>query len=271
MITKPLRCVVLEDDDSIREWVVNHLKSFSELEIVGEAATENDAFHLIAHTKPDAAFMDIDLIGGNAFTLMSRLQQNALPIPFVVLATGFPQHALKALNDYRVYVVRYVLKPFVDNWDEKFREAIDALIAAKINGTNKANLPPVIDTNNEPENTNTSNSSKSIFLNVKGKLIRIDFDKTTYLEAAGGGHSIVVEDEGNHQVDMTLRKFLKVLPHNFFRISKSNVINLDRVISINRGERTVELRESTKTKSLGVSDTFYNDLLNRLPMVKDRL
>ena len=57
-----LRTVVLEDEDDNRNWLVKKLKQFSELEIVGEAATIDEAFQLIIQTKPDAAFMDIQLI-----------------------------------------------------------------------------------------------------------------------------------------------------------------------------------------------------------------
>ncbi|MBK8564424.1 MAG: hypothetical protein IPN76_14080 [Saprospiraceae bacterium] len=89
MNTLKLRCIVLEDEDDIRNWLVKKLQQFPELEFVGEAATIDEAFRLIASTKPDAAFMDVKLIGGDAFTLLSRFQANGLLIPYIVMATGY--------------------------------------------------------------------------------------------------------------------------------------------------------------------------------------
>jgi len=71
--------------------------------------------------------------------------------------------------------------------------------------------------------------------------------------------------------DLTLNKFKQILPDNFIRISKSNIVNTNRVVTINRGERTVEINCVTKNKSLGISDTYYVNFLENLPMAKDKL
>ena len=57
----------------------------------------------------------------------------------------------------------------------------------------------------------------------------------------------------------------------FVRISKSNIVNVNRAVSINRGDRTVEMKLSKKNKTLGISDSYYADFLKRLPLAKDRL
>jgi len=43
-----LTCVVLEDEDHIRKWLVEKLETFSELELIGEAASIDKAFQLIS-------------------------------------------------------------------------------------------------------------------------------------------------------------------------------------------------------------------------------
>ena len=81
----------------------------------------------------------------------------------------------------------------------------------------------------------------------------------------------MVLDDVHHQVDLTLNKFMDILPDNFFRISKSNIVNTKRVSSINKGDRTVSIIREPKNKELGISDTYYNEFLKKLPMAKDRL
>lgn len=267
MKNQPLRCIVLEDEDDARNWILKKLKEYPELEVVGDAATLDDAYHLIASTRPDVAFMDVQLIGGDAFALLSRLQNNGLPIPYIVMATGYPEYVMTALNDYRRYVVQYLLKPFVENWKDKFRKAIDALVAAKMKDTLSEQPIPIKQT---PPAKNQEIKDTTIFLQNKGSLLRLDFTNISYLEAAGGGESIIVRDEGNIQVDKTLNKLTELLPANFFRASRTNVINIDRVVTINRGDRTVEIKCEDKNKSVGISDIYYNDLLNKLPLAKNK-
>jgi DNA-binding LytR/AlgR family response regulator len=258
----PLRCVILEDEDDILKWLVKTLSQYSEIELVGTATNIDEAFMLIANEKPDAAFMDVQLIGGDAFTLLNRLEKNKVPIPNIVMATGYPEYVMTALNEYRAYVVQYLVKPFLEDWETKFRKAIDALIAAKMK-----NLQ--VETSSTPKK---DTSSGHTFLQNRGSLFRVDFEALVYLEAAGGGESILVTTEGNNQVDLTLNKFLEILPkEHFFRISKSNIINTSRVLSINRSERTVEMDCGDRSKSVGVSDTYYMKLLDKLPLAKDQL
>lgn len=265
-----LRCVVLEDEDDIRRSLIKKLKRFPELEIIGEATNVNEAYRLIAMTKPDAAFMDIKLIGGDAFTLLSRLKSNDIKIPYIVMTTGFPEYIMTSLNDYRNYVVQYLLKPFLENWQEKLRKAIDALMAAKMKddlAIQTVSVPTVVASPKEEEGA----LNKFTFIKNKGSFLKVEFDKVAYLEAAGSGESFIVTDGINHQVDLTLNKLIELLPPNFFRISRTNILNKDRVVKINRDDRTVEVQCFPKNKELGIGDVYYRKLLEELPMAKGRV
>jgi DNA-binding LytR/AlgR family response regulator len=108
MQMEKLKCVVFEDEDYNRKWLIEKLKTFDELDIVGEAVSINGAFQVLLKTNPDVAFMDIKLIGGDVFALLSRLKTSGVPIPFIVITTGFPEYVMTALNEYRHYIVQYL-------------------------------------------------------------------------------------------------------------------------------------------------------------------
>ncbi len=255
-----LRTIILEDEDNNRNWLVKKLQQFPELDIVGEAATLDESFHLIAQTRPDAAFMDIQLIGGDVFALLNRLQENGIAIPYIVMTTGYPEYVMNALNDYRRFVVQYLVKPFVEDWQQKLQKSIDALMAAKMNDTMSLSEPKAL-----------MPTQHAIFINHRGNLLRLDFDKIAYFEAAGGGETFVVTDSETHQVDLTLSKFLEMIPAvQFQRISKNNIINLARILRINREDRTVDVEHGSKHKSLGIGDSYYSELIKTLPIVKGK-
>lgn len=253
-----LRCVVLEDEDEIRQWLVKSLGTFPQLDIVGEAATLDDAYILIARERPEAAFMDIQMIGGDAFTLMGRLQSQGFKLPYLVVTTGYPEGFLKSYNQFQGQIVYYMEKPFLDNWEVKFQLAIDALQARKMK-----------DALLETESNIVTIEEDHFFITSKGSYIRVDYDSIAYLEAAGGGETIIVTDNGNVQADITLAKCLDLLPPDrFTRISRNNIANIKRIMVINREERTVEVRCSSKNKSLGIGDAYYADLLKRVNKTK---
>lgn len=250
-----LRTIVLEDEDDNRNWLVKKLAQFQEIDLVGEAATLDDAFLLIANTQPDAAFMDIQLIGGSVFSLLNRLQENGIGIPHIVITTGYPEYAMNALNDYRRYVVQYLVKPFVEDWPVKLRKSVDALVSNSLSETPHP----------------ASRLPKSVFISNRGNLLRLDYDKIAYLEAAGGGETFIVTDSDTHRVDMTLTKFLEFLPpEQFQRISKTNVVNMARISFIHREDRTIAIETGAKQKLLGIGDVFYPQIVKKLPLAKGR-
>ncbi len=256
MIPVKLTCVVLEDEDHNRKWIIEKLKTFSEIDLIGEATNLDDAFQLIAANKPDVAFMDIKLIGGDAFTLLTRLRNHDIPIPYIVITTGFPEYVMTALNDYRQYIVQYLVKPFVSGWKEKLRKSIDALIAAKSNGVQT----------NELVHTNSHAIIQDFtFISSKRNLVKINFSDLVYLEAAGSGETFFVSDTGNHCIDKTISKCLnEILPGNFIRISKSNAVNKNRITSINREDRTLEMQVAGDRKHLGIGEVYYQEILKEL-------
>ena len=257
-----LRCVVLEDEDDLREWTVNKLKQFDEVEFVGESQSVDDAFRLIASTNPDAAFMDIKLEGGDVFTLLDRLKQSGVRIPNIIIISAFPEYVLTAINDYNKYIKQYLVKPITDNWQEHFRKALDALLMAKL--TSFTPQPKKVEIVKEKEITKPDH----VFVQNKGILEKIEFESIFYVEAAGSGESLVVVEDEYFQIDLTLNKFLQILPEQFFRISKSCIVNLQKIKRINSGDRTLEV-DREKTKELGIGDKYYGDLKSRLVLAKD--
>ena len=73
-------------------------------QIVGEAASADEAKEKINELKPDLIFLDIQMPGKNGFELLEELEV----LPEVIFSTAYDEHALKA---FEYNALDYLVKP----------------------------------------------------------------------------------------------------------------------------------------------------------------
>lgn len=246
---KLLRCVVVEDEEPNRAWLCDRLREFPEVEVVGEAASVARAFRTIVQTKPNGIFLDIKLIGGDAFQLLQQLKDHGIAIPPIVMVTAFDEYAVQTINHWGYYVKKYLEKPFLENWQDKLQDSINALIAAnELEYAAPETAPP-------PDH---------VFIKDGAQLVRINFAEVKWIEVAGGGAVYLVTDEQQVKWDITLNKLLTELPDDFLRISRDVAVNLRKVQRVDREDRGVIVPYQDREKFLGIGDAYYRALLDAL-------
>lgn len=99
-----LRVVAVDDESSALAEISRHIESAPSLRLVGTANSLTKARQLIDGKRPDAIFLDIEMPGGNMFTVIEAL---AMP-PKVVFVTAHSQHAARAFD---IEAVDFLLKP----------------------------------------------------------------------------------------------------------------------------------------------------------------
>lgn len=99
-----LRALVVDDERLARRRLIRLLAPHEEIEVVGEAENVNMAIKAIEKHSPDLLFLDIQMPGGDGFSLFDRFEVNL----HVVFVTAFDQHALRA---FEVNALDYLLKP----------------------------------------------------------------------------------------------------------------------------------------------------------------
>ena len=57
----PIRVVIVDDTDSMRELMRAHVEQSSDMEIVGEAVDGLDAVAVVRRTQPDAVILDVEM------------------------------------------------------------------------------------------------------------------------------------------------------------------------------------------------------------------
>jgi two-component system, LytTR family, response regulator len=241
-LTRRLRIIVIEDEDPFREELCKDLAQFPNVDLVGSAGEIDDAFNLITQTRPDGVFLDIKIIGGDAFQLLERLQKsNYGTLPPVAMITGFSEYATQSINDFHGCILKYLTKPFFKDLKIKLLDCLDAF--AEVSRTNR----------------------DVIFIKSEGGFRRIKLEDVAYLEVAGSGKTFFVMDNLSVKADMTLAKSLELLPPHFVQISRDNAVNIQKIDFMNTAQ--VSIFGAGKDHTLKLSEKFADSLKNEIDVI----
>ncbi len=103
---KPLRVVLADDERPARRFLINLLKSFPDVEIVGEAGNGKDALDLIETERPDLALLDLHMPEAGGLDVARLLKAGATPS--IACVTAHDEFAIQA---FELNAIDYLLKP----------------------------------------------------------------------------------------------------------------------------------------------------------------
>ena len=105
-MTPKLRVVVADDERPARSFLISILRSFDDVEIVGEASTGTEAIEVIERERPDLALLDFQMPEVDGLGVMRLLRKDRMPL--VAFVTAYDEHAVGA---FELNAVDYLLKP----------------------------------------------------------------------------------------------------------------------------------------------------------------
>ncbi|MFN8207021.1 MAG: LytTR family DNA-binding domain-containing protein [Bacteroidales bacterium] len=101
-----IRAILVEDEAASRETLHNYLGKYCpDVQVVAEASNVTEGLKAIKTHQPDLVFLDVEMPYGNAFDLLSQVENPGFETIFV---TAFSNYAMQALNFSASY---YILKP----------------------------------------------------------------------------------------------------------------------------------------------------------------
>jgi two-component system LytT family response regulator len=101
---RPLRVVIVDDEEPARAVLREYLERAGGVEILGECRNGFEAVKAVHEQAPDLLFLDVQMPRLNGFEVLELLGRDVA----VVFVTAFDEHAIKA---FEVHAVDYVLKP----------------------------------------------------------------------------------------------------------------------------------------------------------------
>jgi len=215
---------LIVDDEPKNIRILNGLlnESCPDVRIIGEAVSAETAMPLIAETRPDLVFLDIEMPHGNAFDLLDKI----MPIDFeIIFITAFDAYTLKA---FKYSALDYLLKPVsIDELKMAVQKAKDRIRVKNIN----------VQLQNLMFNINRPNSSlQKIALPNNDGLVFIQLSEIIRFEAKGGYTYVHANDNQKYVSSRIIKEYEEILPPDlFFRIHNSHIINLNFVKKYHRG------------------------------------
>jgi DNA-binding NarL/FixJ family response regulator len=115
----PARILIVDDHPLVREGLASRIALHPDLEVCGEAASEDQAIALVAQTCPDLVLVDIALQSGHGIDLVRQIRKRHPAVKMLVVS-GF-QESLYAERSLRAGALGYL------NKQESNEKVIDAI------------------------------------------------------------------------------------------------------------------------------------------------
>ena len=199
-----LKVLIVDDETPARDELRYLLSAHPEVEVVGEAASAEDALALAGSIRYDAVFCDIEMPGLSGLEA-ARLVRERPGAPELVFVTAHERYAVDA---FAVEAFDYLLKP-VD--PERLARVLERLEATRLPIGEVEKLPVV----------------------SGGKTVLLDYDSIHFVRA-DGDYSRVHTYDRSHLCTLSLRELEGRLRAPFARVHRSTLVNLAKVASVSR-------------------------------------
>jgi two-component system, LytTR family, response regulator len=242
-----VRALVVDDEALARERIRKLLANDSELEIIGECGNGPDAIAFIRERRPDLVFLDVQMPEVSGFDVLRALPPEMWPA--IIFVTAHDKHAVQA---FEVHALDYLLKPFTQA----------RLLAAVQRARRHLPSPNSGTINQQLAEWLKSAGSASLYLDriaVKtgNQTLYVRVKDIEYIESAAN-YAVLRAAGQNHILRETLTHLEGKLPPGLFvRISRSIIVNLERIKGIEAGPRGEDLvllengRQLLMTRSVG--------------------
>ena len=236
---------VVEDEVRVME---STLALLSELpvQVVGHAATINDAYEGILDSKPSLVLLDVEIGSRKSFELLEQFDEINFKVIFV---TAHQKYALEA---FKFSAVDFLLKPIsLSALEVALNKATDALIPDQ-----------AVSLKALRHNLSSNQEDQKLILKTQDKIHVLKLDDIIHC-ASDQSYTIFFTNWDKIIVSKTLGYYDDLLSaFNFFRIHKSHLINMNHVGQVHKADGgEVEMTDGTR---IGISQRKRDEFMQML-------
>jgi DNA-binding LytR/AlgR family response regulator len=208
-----IRVLAIDDEPLALQQLAAYIRKIPYFELVAECQSALEAREVMDREPVDAIFCDINMPDLNGMEFVRQLAVR----PVVVFTTAYSEYAIEG---YKVDAVDYLLKPFGFN---DFQRA-----AMKVKHQ-------VVDVEAPRPAGRETQEEDSIFIKTDYRMVRISISDIRYVEGMSEYLKLHLDSQPKPIVTLlSMKKMEEFLPQHFMRIHRSYIVNLDKIIEVNK-------------------------------------
>jgi len=207
-----MNCIIIDDEEMARAIIAQMVIDHKDLKLVQEFSNAMQAIKFLNQNEVDLIFLDIHMPDFTGFDFIQTIKNP----PKVILVTSDKNFAIEAF-EYEC-IVDYLVKPITA---ERFEKSVQKASFAQIGSSSPKGTTTVAEDN-----------ANEFYVNIDRRLIKIEFNTVTIVEAKGDYIHIKTEGK-NYIVHSTLKKIEDKLPKDLFlKVHRSFIINTKKIVDI---------------------------------------
>jgi len=250
-----LRVVVADDEPIGRQRLVRLLQAEPDTDVVAACADGEEAVEAIRKHAPDVVLLDIQMPHLDGFEVVAALGEAHQPT--VIFVTAHDHYALRA---FEVHAFDYLLKP-VDQ--DRLQEAIRRAVAPAARAPQGSSTRRILTLLEELNARERQRGRDRLVVRSPERAFFLRSETIDWIEAAGKFVHLHV-GKAVHALRESMAELEQELdPARFLRISRSVIVNIDRIQEIQpwfQGDYVLILTDGTRL----TSTRGYRDNMRRL-------
>ena len=237
-----IRCLAIDDEPLALQQIAAYIGKVPFLELAAQCQSALEAHQFLQNDTVDVIFCDINMPDLNGMDFIKAL----VAPPLVVFTTAYAEYAVEG---FKVNAVDYLLKPFglqdFMRAANRVRERLEGSTASA-----PASSTPVA----------SDSDTDTIFLKTDYRIVKVAISDIRYVEAMSEYLKVWIEGDTKPIITLlSMKKMEERLPQNFMRIHRSYIINLTKILEVNKN-RVIMDRDTYLPIGDMYKETFQNYL-----------
>lgn len=256
-----LRVVIADDERPARSFLAAMLRTYADVDLIGEASTGAEAVELIEQERPDLALLDLQMPEVDGLGVVRLIRKDRLPL--VAFVTAYDEYAVRA---FELNAVDYLLKPVErGRLRDTLNRAQERLERADLREAEAEQLKAAAV---EYETATRQTYLERIPIRQRDEIILVPVEQIASIVADGEILHLMTIDGQRHSFSYRLKDLeTRLHPAKFIRLARgtlANIAQISRVSPLPGGTYVVTLHNQQQLNVSRIQARMLRDQLLKL-------